>query len=213
MVYLRMAVHRLKKDEQLKVLPSLLNALKANLADKNVVDQIILLTAGGWLRLAEMNAEKWPDLNELNDPSIRSAVLKFFSDILAFPYPVGDLATFVTRVEATRMVNLSCISISTYLKIAKDLFVAASLSITDVKVAVLKVLSSKYFTDKDCLPLLPLGLANGCNEVEFAADSCMKRIDQPETLKDRGVINKLFTLYLGNPSKVSLKMQRGDRME
>lgn len=39
MVYLKMAVNRLNEDNQIRALPLLLNALRANMGDKNVVDQ------------------------------------------------------------------------------------------------------------------------------------------------------------------------------
>uniref|UniRef100_A0A915BK96 Proteasome-associated protein ECM29-like protein n=4 Tax=Parascaris TaxID=6254 RepID=A0A915BK96_PARUN len=201
MVYLKMAVNRLNEDDRIRALPLLFNALRANMADKNVVDQIVLLTIGGWMRISQLNSEKWPNLKELIDAPIRAHILQFFTDVLAFPYPLGKLEAHVAAVEARQVNNLSCISVNTYLRIAKDLFMSTSFSITAAKVAIVKVLSSGYFNDMDVLPLLTIGVANGCDEVEFVAESAMRKIDIGEAVKERQVVDKLYSLYLGNASK------------
>uniref|UniRef100_F1KQ69 Proteasome-associated protein ECM29 n=1 Tax=Ascaris suum TaxID=6253 RepID=F1KQ69_ASCSU len=201
MVYLKMAVNRLNEDNQIRALPLLLNALRANMGDKNVVDQILLLTTGGWVRISQLNTEKWPNLKELIDAPIRAHILQFFTDVLAFPYPSGKLEAHVAAVEARQVNNLSGISVNTYLRIAKDLFLSTSFSITAVKVAIVKVLSSACFNDADVLPLLTIGVANGCDEVEFVAESGMKKIDIGEAVKEKQVIDKLYSLYLGNAAK------------
>lgn len=67
----------------------------------------------------------------------------------------------------------------------------------------MKVLSSACFNDADVLPLLTIGVANGCDEVEFVAESGMKKIDIGEAVKEKQVIDKLYSLYLGNAAKVS----------
>ncbi|VDM41383.1 unnamed protein product [Toxocara canis] len=201
MVYLKMAVRRLNEDDHSRALPLLLKALNANIDDNNIVHQLLLLTTGGWVRLSQMNFEKWPNLEQLSDTRIRAFILQYFTDILAFPYPSGKLEASVALVEAHQMYSLSCISVNTYLRIAKDLFLSTSFSVTTVKVAVLKVLSSAHFKDVDILPLLPLALASGCNEVEFAADAAMKKVDVGEALKEKQVVDKLFSFYLGSASK------------
>ncbi|KHN87201.1 Proteasome-associated protein ECM29 -like protein [Toxocara canis] len=204
MVYLKMAVRRLNEDDHSRALPLLLKALNANIDDNNIVHQLLLLTTGGWVRLSQMNFEKWPNLEQLSDTRIRAFILQYFTDILAFPYPSGKLEASVALVEAHQMYSLSCISVNTYLRIAKDLFLSTSFSVTTVKVAVLKVLSSAHFKDVDILPLLPLALASGCNEVEFAADAAMKKVDVGEALKEKQVVDKLFSFYLGSASKVKV---------
>ena len=68
--------------------------------------------------------------------------------------------------------------------------------------AVVKILSSSLFTDREKLPLLLLAVSNGPGEVEFIAESALKTLEMDSLINNSEVCKVLFNIYLGNSEKV-----------
>lgn len=73
----------------------------------------------------------------------------------------------------------------------------ALIFILQLKLSVIKVLSSTIFTEAEILPLLIGATALGSDEVEIAGDIAIKKIDLKKALENRSTVNTLFSLYLG----------------
>lgn len=70
-----------------------------------------------------------------------------------------------------------------------------------LKLAVVKVITSGIFAEAEILPLLIGAVALGPGEVEIAGDVAIKRINLDEVLNSKDVVKSLFNLYLGGSSQ------------
>ncbi|VDP20037.1 unnamed protein product, partial [Onchocerca flexuosa] len=151
--------------------------------------------------------QEWPSLEPLKNKVIRSEILRFFSDVLYFPN-----SSIEKRNMAIMLNNFSghpCISKNGFLRIAKDVMGDLKISITALKLSVIKLLSSVIFTEAEILPLLIGAIALGPSEVEIAGDVAIKKIDLEKVLRNKDTVKSLFNLYLG----LSLqKLDESDRV-
>ncbi|OZC07251.1 hypothetical protein X798_05730 [Onchocerca flexuosa] len=168
---------------------------------------IIVLTARAWISIADVKQQEWPSLEPLKNKVIRSEILRFFSDVLYFPN-----SSIEKRNMAIMLNNFSghpCISKNGFLRIAKDVMGDLKISITALKLSVIKLLSSVIFTEAEILPLLIGAIALGPSEVEIAGDVAIKKIDLEKVLRNKDTVKSLFNLYLG----LSLqKLDESDRV-
>ncbi|KAL3985719.1 Proteasome stabiliser family protein [Acanthocheilonema viteae] len=205
-VYLKIALDRVDIKEHITLLPNLLDILLKYINERKIFDQLIVLTKRAWISIANVNQQAWPSLESLQNKPVRSEILKFFSDVLYFPNwsEKRNMTTFLDN-----FCDHPCISKNGFLRIAKDVLSESKVSITALKLAVIKIVSSKIFTEAEILPLLIGATALGPSDVEVAGDVAIKKIDLEKVLRNKDTVNSLFNLYLGLSSQ---KMDKRDRV-
>ncbi|VIO98641.1 Uncharacterized protein BM_BM3047 [Brugia malayi] len=194
-VYLKIALDRVDTKEHIALLPNLLDGLLKYINERKIFDQLIVLTARAWIYIADLNQQIWPSLEPLKNKIIRSEILKFFSDILYFPNSSNENRNVAIMLD--NFCDHACMSKNGFLRIAKNVLNDPKVSITALKLSVIKVLSSMVFAEAEILPLLVGAIALGPGEVELAGDIAIKKIDLEKVLTNKDTVNSLFNLYLG----------------
>ncbi|KAM3717041.1 Proteasome adapter and scaffold protein [Dirofilaria immitis] len=205
-IYLKIALDRVDTNEHITLLPSLLDGLLKYLNNRKIFNHIIVLTARAWISIASVKQQEWPSLKSLKNKTIRSEIMKFFSDVLYFPISSSESRNMAVMLN--NFPDHPCMSRNGFLRIAKDVIVDLKVNIISLKLSIIKVLSS-IFTEAEILPLLIGATANGPSEVEIAGDVAIKKIDLQKVLRNKDTVNSLFNLYLG----LSLqKLDEGDKV-
>ncbi|EFO27762.2 hypothetical protein LOAG_00726 [Loa loa] len=194
-VYLRIALDRVDTKEHIALLPNFLNGLLKYVNERKIFNQLIVLTARAWISLSDMNQQVWPSLESLKNSVVRWEILRFFSDVLYFPNLSNEKRNMTMTLD--NFCEHPCMSKNGFLRIAKDVLNDPKISITTLKLSVIKVLSSVIFTEAEILPLLIGAIALGPSEVEIAGDIAIKKIDLEKVLRNKNTVNILFNLYLG----------------
>uniref|UniRef100_A0A158Q7N0 Non-specific serine/threonine protein kinase n=1 Tax=Elaeophora elaphi TaxID=1147741 RepID=A0A158Q7N0_9BILA len=197
-VYLRIALDHVDIKKHITLLPNLLDILLKYVNQKTIFNQLIVLTKRAWISIADVNQQTWPSLESLHNNIVRTEILKFFSDVLYFPFSSSEKNV----VSLDSFCNHPCMSKNGFFRIANDVLSDSKITITALKLAVINVLP-RIFTEAEMLPLLIGATALGPSEVEIAGDVAIKKIDLEEVLRNKDTVDTLFSLYLGLPLQVT----------
>ncbi|CAD6185669.1 unnamed protein product [Caenorhabditis auriculariae] len=199
LVYLKYARDRLPANVQVSLIPLLIDAINKKADDISISFDLSALCMPGLRQICNMDREKWP-LFELSSAGVH-AFTRIFRCILAFQatnvIEIQEKVKALASTEQQTAVHCAGLSPQEYLLVASK-FVGETLALTELKVAIISLLSHGFIGEKMAFPLLVLASAANVNAVDDAAESALKKVDIQLLVDDVTIVKDLMFMYLGS---------------
>uniref|UniRef100_A0AC35TJA1 DUF3730 domain-containing protein n=1 Tax=Rhabditophanes sp. KR3021 TaxID=114890 RepID=A0AC35TJA1_9BILA len=135
-------------------------------------------------------------------PDLRRILCSFFKHTLAFPNETADVAEQKLLVLGMDKFVLPPPGSKNPIYVRLHALTRASkIPIISLKITIIKMLSFHVFEESEIFHLLIMARAYPANEVNSIAEGALKSCDVKKNLEHQGVIDRLFTLFLGKPSE------------
>lgn len=181
-IYITMGFPRLSKDQQLKLAPSLLEAIENK--PQGHQDGILMLV------MPLLGDIKETDLNLKEKPKVASLILKFATDVLLLPYRALPNAG-----ESDFQVPPG-MSMKTYKRIVTKNQLNPN-QLEEIKLSIVNFISKDIFNMNDTLLTLIVAAADSRFSVANHANSPLIRVNSSVDWSQPSVVAPLYSLYLG----------------
>ncbi|VDM66954.1 unnamed protein product [Strongylus vulgaris] len=195
LVYLRYASLNLIEDQQIELLPLLFEALseKAHEHIQNV--ELLSLCIPGFLALSQKDQHTWPAFSL--PAELKTLLLRFFYCIMAFDVnSIEDVEQTCAYIKNSKKAFTYGMSTEEFVMIAEKVM-SKKYSFVQIKLAVIKLLTSGLFEDQAIFSIIVLGTGQSIEAVSDAAESAMKKMDINVSVDNRVVVDELMASYLG----------------
>eukprot|EP00117_Sycon_ciliatum_P001303 scpid5969/ scgid7016/ Proteasome-associated protein ECM29 homolog len=204
-VYLKMALVRITRAEQLALVPRLLCCLEGRpVANQNTLLRVITPLLGS-VELPESQVDRasWLMLRQKRR-AVGSLLLEFLIDFLRLPYKKPSFTP--TSEHGENRGGLQGLTHASYQRASADLTVSNGYfdKLEEMKLGAVEFIASGIFAEEDVACHLLVASADTHHSVADKSDSHLKRMVGPDIWEKAPVITAVYKLLLGSTMNVPL---------